>query len=383
MPICDVNVNRPTLGTDRVIIPGRPAPHFAVRTEVCAASSVIPQQSNDYFQTLLILSGRRIQHLGLRDIEASRGHILFMPPGVPHGATIKTRNVGLTISFNLPFLRPELPIDAMAAWDQSSTLQTVPELLPFVGQLTLNLRCNKQLTSRLCTMGAELEARANSPSLGALTFAKAQLSLLLLEVVQAFEQPLVAAAAHSQRGITTSNRIDELLAFLREHLSQRISINDAASHLHCSCSCLATRIRRVTGKTFSELLFETRLLRAKELLLYSDHRISEIAYSCGFDDHAYFSRRFRQLIGASPVDYRRQRTAPEPLNTRTAGARVDGAEEGRCISVQRLSASGTLTPAAGRGEVGRLAARISSSVNRAERGSATTRTRAPQRRASA
>jgi hypothetical protein len=121
--------------------------------------------------------------------------------------------VSLLISFNLSFLRPDLPIEAMSAWNQAPTLQLVPELLPFVGQLTVDLRCNKQLTSRLCTMGAELEARANSPSLGALTFAKAQLSLLLLEVVQAFEQPLVAAAAQSQRGITTSNRIDELLAF--------------------------------------------------------------------------------------------------------------------------------------------------------------------------
>jgi AraC-like DNA-binding protein/quercetin dioxygenase-like cupin family protein len=291
---------------------GHPAPHFAVKTEIRAATSVIAQHSHDYFETLLLLSGHRIQHLGLRDIDASKGHILFMPPGVPHGATLKSENVSLLISFNLSFLRPELPTDATAAWNQSATLHMVPELLPFVGQLTLDLRCNPQLTKRLCDMGSDLQTRANSPSLGALTFARAQLSLLLLEVVKAFEQPLLDAAAHSQRGITTSNRMDELFVFLREHLSQRISINDAAAHLHLSPSCLAARIRRVTGKTFSELLFETRLLRAKELLLYTDHRISEIAYSCGFDDHAYFSRRFRQLIGASPFEYRRERMAPEP-----------------------------------------------------------------------
>jgi AraC-like DNA-binding protein/quercetin dioxygenase-like cupin family protein len=317
---------------DLASVAGQPTPHFSVKTEICAASSLIPQHSHDYFQTILLLCGERIQHIGLRDFDASKGHILFLPPNIPHGSTIKTQNVCLLINFNLSFLRPELPIDAMGAWNQGPTLRLAPELLPFVGQSTLNLRCNTQLTRRLCEMGSELQARANSPSLGAVAFAKAQLSLLLLEVVQAFEQPLLEAAAHMQRGVTSSNRMDELFAFLREHLSQRVSVNDAASYLHMSTSCLATRIRRVTGKTFSDLLFETRLLRAKELLLYTDRRISDIAYSCGFDDHAYFSRRFRQLIGASPHEYRLRRKAPELVSHRSAESRDSGGRGGTVTS---------------------------------------------------
>ena len=286
------------------------ASHFAVKTEVRAANGVIPSHSHDYFEIVLILSGRRVQHLGLRDVEASKGDILFMPPRLSHGATLETDNVTLLISFNLPFLRPELPVDAMSAWNQAPTLERVPELLPFVGQSSLNLRSNTQLAERLCAMGAELQARANSPRLGAPTFARAQLSLLLLEVVEAFEQPLLEVAANARRGVTQANRMDELFAFFREHLSERIGINDAAARLHLSASCLAARIRRVTGKTFGALLFEARLMRAKELLLFTDRRISEIANICGFDDHAYFSRRFRQLAGMSPLEYRRLHTAP-------------------------------------------------------------------------
>jgi AraC-like DNA-binding protein/quercetin dioxygenase-like cupin family protein len=285
------------------------ASHFAVKTEVRAANGVIPSHTHDYFEIVLILSGRRVQHLGLRDVEASNGDILFMPPGLSHGATLETDNVTLLISFNLPFLRPELPVDAMSAWNQAATLERVPELLPFVGQLSMNLRSNTQLAERLCAMGTELQARANSPRLGAPTFARAQLSLLLLEVVEAFEQPLLQVAAKARGGGTQANRLDELFAFFREHLSERIGINDAAVHLHMSSSCLAARIRRVTGKTFGTLLLEARLMRAKELLLFSDRRISEIANICGFDDHAYFSRRFRQLAAMSPLDYRRLHAA--------------------------------------------------------------------------
>jgi AraC-like DNA-binding protein/quercetin dioxygenase-like cupin family protein len=301
----------------------QPAPHFAVKTEV-HSPGVISQHSHPHFETLLLLSGNRVQHLGLRDIEARRGHLLFMPPEVPHGATLQTENVSLLLSFNLAFLRPELPVDAAGAWDRPATLAAVPELLPFVAQSQLDIRCDVQLTKRLCDMSTDLRARTDSPSLGAMAFARAQLSLLLLEVVRAFERPLLEATARMHNGVTNTNRMDQLFAFLRNHLAERVSINDAAKHLNASSSCLTARIKRVTGKTFGELLLEMRLLRAKELLLYSDHRISQIAYTCGFDDHAYFSRRFHQIIGVSPLDYRHKHAfSPEPIHQPAAAQRDD------------------------------------------------------------
>jgi AraC-like DNA-binding protein len=237
-----------------------------------------------------------------------------MPPDVPHGATLRSENVSLLISFNLAFLRPELPVSAALAWNSRATLAAAPELLPFVAQSQLDIRCDVKLTTRLSEMSADLRAHIDSPSVGALAYSRAQLSLLLLEVVSAFERPLLEATARPNSSVTNTNRMDELFAFLRDHLSEPISVEDAAKHLHSSSSCLAARIRRVTGKTFGELLLEMRLLRAKELLLYSDRRISEIAYMCGFGDHAYFSRRFRQVLKVSPVDYRSKHAgAQEPI----------------------------------------------------------------------
>jgi AraC-like DNA-binding protein len=33
-------------------------------------------------------------------------------------------------------------------------------------------------------------------------------------------------------------------------------------------------------------------------------RVSEIAYTCGFNEVSYFNRRFRARFGASPTEYR-------------------------------------------------------------------------------
>jgi len=255
-----------------------------------------------------VLSGKRTQHLALRDIEAGPGHMLFMPPRVLHGATLMTENVSLFFSFNLAFLRPELPEAAELAWDQPATLQAVPELLPFAGQSQISICCTPKLLRRLSDIGNDLRSRHTSGRVGTLAYSRAQLSLMLLEVVSAFEQPLLTAAASTEKRLTNPNGLDEVFTFLRAHIAMPLTVDAVARSVHLSPSCLAARIKRITGKTFGEILIELRLLRAKEYLLYSDRRVSEIAYACGFEDHSYFSRRFRALMGLSPLEYRRRRS---------------------------------------------------------------------------
>ena len=47
-----------------------------------------------------------------------------------------------------------------------------------------------------------------------------------------------------------------------------------------------------------------RIERAKELLVTSDHTLDEIAMAVGFCSIHYFSRFFKQKVGASPNAYR-------------------------------------------------------------------------------
>ena len=45
---------------------------------------------------------------------------------------------------------------------------------------------------------------------------------------------------------------------------------------------------------------------AKEMLLYPDKSIGEIAYYLGFQYPQYFSRAFKKSVGCTPNGYRRQ-----------------------------------------------------------------------------
>ena len=48
------------------------------------------------------------------------------------------------------------------------------------------------------------------------------------------------------------------------------------------------------------------ITQAKQLLLNTDDRISDICLSVGFSDNVTFNRAFRRVVGVSPTDYRNQ-----------------------------------------------------------------------------
>jgi len=259
----------------------------------------------DHFEALLILSGRRVEHYGSSEIEAEPGCLIVTPPGLRRGSTIVGQTATLSIQFNLKFLHPELPADAERRWSHPSTLNAAPELLPFVAQKKMRYECNASVMEKLQGIWTSLISRNGSHSLGSGQYARAQLSILLLEVLGAFESDILDVV-EMEKHEGASDKIYELRQFIEGNLAERLSIDEAARHLAMSSSCLAARIKRVTGLTFGELLLKARLQHARGLLMYSDRRVSQVAFECGFEDHAYFSRRFRQYLGVSPIEYRRR-----------------------------------------------------------------------------
>jgi AraC-like DNA-binding protein len=60
----------------------------------------------------------------------------------------------------------------------------------------------------------------------------------------------------------------------------------------------------MTAQTFTQYLNEYRVKMAMDLLKGGKMKISQVCYHCGFNDLPYFDRKFKQLTGVSPNEYR-------------------------------------------------------------------------------
>lgn len=91
------------------------------------------------------------------------------------------------------------------------------------------------------------------------------------------------------------------------YMSEDISLNQVAVCVGMSPSYFSAVFSKEMGKTFVEYLTEIRMEKAKELLMCSAMKTSEIGFEVGYKDPHYFSYIFKKTQGISPKDYRARR----------------------------------------------------------------------------
>ena len=82
------------------------------------------------------------------------------------------------------------------------------------------------------------------------------------------------------------------------------SVKDLANKVNLSPSYLSDLLKRETGLNAQDHIHYFVIEQAKNILLQTNHSVSEIAYSLGFEYPQYFSRLFKQKTGKTPLEYR-------------------------------------------------------------------------------
>lgn len=106
-------------------------------------------------------------------------------------------------------------------------------------------------------------------------------------------------------GGRTDPKVDEVLAYLRAHLREDLSIDALAGRFGVSRSGLMSRFKAATGCTIHQYVVQKRLICASELLR-SGTPVQQAASQSGFQDYSAFLRAFRKRYGASPREFRSQ-----------------------------------------------------------------------------
>ncbi len=113
-------------------------------------------------------------------------------------------------------------------------------------------------------------------------------------------------------------KLPALMQELRKMLSLRFrepfSTSQLAGELQCNPDYLGRLHRKYFNESITDTLNRIRIIHAAERLRSTTQGIAQIAYEVGFNDPAYFRRRFFQCYAMSPRAYRRLKTQ-EYVNT--------------------------------------------------------------------
>jgi YesN/AraC family two-component response regulator len=93
--------------------------------------------------------------------------------------------------------------------------------------------------------------------------------------------------------------------FIHQNVHSKPKLADLALEISLSPSRASHLVKELFGKSFTELVMEERVRRAKTLLLSTDDSLGEIAANIGIPDEYHFNKFFKKNTGTPPGRFRK------------------------------------------------------------------------------
>jgi AraC-like DNA-binding protein len=103
-------------------------------------------------------------------------------------------------------------------------------------------------------------------------------------------------------------RVLNTLNFIDKHFGERLTNKMLSGKANMVENSFARLFRENTSTSIQQYIKKKRIDKALIMLHHSNAGIEEIASACGFSDRFHFSKVFKELMGISPVSYKKQLT---------------------------------------------------------------------------
>ncbi len=124
------------------------------------------------------------------------------------------------------------------------------------------------------------------------------------EVLPVSETEIAEVSGEEEESAASSFIVNNALKYMEENYREKLKLQDVAEQVYVSQWHLSKLLNRYKGQSFSDILNNIRIEKAKELLKDPALRIGDIADMVGFLDMAHFSRVFKKQTGISANEFR-------------------------------------------------------------------------------
>ncbi|NQV31380.1 MAG: AraC family transcriptional regulator [Phycisphaeraceae bacterium] len=98
----------------------------------------------------------------------------------------------------------------------------------------------------------------------------------------------------------------EVVQYINNDYPKDIRVETLAQMVHLSISQFERKFKRLVHMSPIKYITQIRLNAACKLLSHTSRPITQVAIQTGFYDHSHFSTKFKQQLGISPTEYRKQ-----------------------------------------------------------------------------
>jgi len=103
-----------------------------------------------------------------------------------------------------------------------------------------------------------------------------------------------------------SSKLDIIYKYINNNFKDHISLDQIANVANMTVPAFCRYFKKVTGKTFTKLVNEYRVVHATKLLSESTMSITDISFECGFNNFSHFNKLFKEITGKNASGYRKE-----------------------------------------------------------------------------
>ncbi|WP_274474873.1 AraC family transcriptional regulator [Mangrovimonas aestuarii] len=103
-----------------------------------------------------------------------------------------------------------------------------------------------------------------------------------------------------------NNKIDVIFKHINANFQSPIQLEEIADLVNMTVPSFCRYFKKATGKTFTRLVNEYRVVHATKLLSESKSSITSICYESGFNNFSHFNKLFKEFTGKSASQYRKE-----------------------------------------------------------------------------
>ncbi|MBM7573249.1 AraC family transcriptional regulator [Aquibacillus albus] len=257
-----------------------------------------PKHKHDYIEINYVYNGRLEQKVGDEDIVLKKGELLLLNQYIEHEIKACQRE-DIIINF---IIQPQF-------FDYIFSYLTADNIENNIGDFLINSLFNHTQSGQFLYFAVsevksiqelihKIIKEIMKPSLLSESTIKLYMGLLMIELIKHSDK-----IEKQNESFMQYQLIMESLKYIEEHYKEA-SLYELADKLNQPHYRLSKDIKKVTNKTFKELLQEKRLQEAKELLKNTDIPISTVVEQVGYDNISYFYRIFKNKYGQTPRKFR-------------------------------------------------------------------------------
>ena len=262
-------------------------PYVQTHRDISFFNAQLNLHSHTFYEMLYCCNNCGAEYLlGADRYRLQKGDIVFVPPGVSHRPLLPE---GLTEPYQryVLWLSPDFV-------ENFAVLYAAPGVSNNYGTLLRTGGTKWEMLGEYFRRGV-WEAENQKPGWQAVV-AGNTVTLLAMMGRSIQERTLDLLKAEKP------DLLDEVLAYVENHFSDRITLEETAKHFYVSVSTITQLFRQKMGTSFYRCVTQRRLISAKTLI-QEGKSLEDVSRAVGFADYSSFYRAFKKEYGITPRQY--------------------------------------------------------------------------------